>query len=118
MNCPKRPWLRFSLRTLFVLVMVLCVWLAYQVNWIRERHKAKVGFGHIRIGGAIKPSHAPLPLNWFGEEGHSFIMIPDFHSKEEIDRIKALFPEAEAVDIVAVPADFVWPEGSSERDKP
>jgi hypothetical protein len=96
---------------MFVVVTVLCVWLGYQVNWIRERDKAKVGFGYLRVNGGPKPCHAPWPLNWLGEEGHSFIMIPDFHSKEEIDRIKALFPEAEAIEIVAVPADFVWPEG-------
>jgi hypothetical protein len=39
-------------------------------------------------------------------------MIPDFHSEEEIDRIKALFPEAKEIEIVAVPANFVWPEGT------
>jgi hypothetical protein len=33
----KLRWFRFSLRTLFVLVTVSCVWLGYHLNWIRER---------------------------------------------------------------------------------
>ncbi len=32
----NRRWLRFSLRTLFVVVTVLCVWLGYELNWIRH----------------------------------------------------------------------------------
>jgi len=39
----RRRWFRFSLRTLFVLVAVLGVflgWLGVQVKWIRDRHEA------------------------------------------------------------------------------
>src|SRR5689334_19402748 len=31
--------LRFSLRTLFVLVALPCVWLGYQTNWVHQRHE-------------------------------------------------------------------------------
>ncbi len=119
---PNRRWFRFSLRTMFVVVTVLCVWLGYHLNWIRERHNAKVGFGHLRIDAIYPdgtrytgpiPCHAPWPLNWLGEEGHSLVMVPDNYAKEEIDRIKVLFPEAgEHIDFIPVPDGFVWPDSA------
>ena len=36
-----RRWFRFSLRTLFVVVTIVCVlagWLTYSLNWISQRH--------------------------------------------------------------------------------
>ncbi len=33
----RRRWFRFTLRTLLVIVALLAVFLAYHVNWIRER---------------------------------------------------------------------------------
>ncbi len=41
-DSPKHRRLRFSLRTLFVVVTVAaCIvgWTAYQLNWIRQRHE-------------------------------------------------------------------------------
>jgi hypothetical protein len=74
---PKRRWLRFSLRTLFVLVTIIGVgagWVTYQLNWIRERHKwrewlnAHAGGGS--IGGMQDEPRPPLPwsLALFGEQ--------------------------------------------------
>src|ERR1051325_1994022 len=36
----SRRWFRFGLRTLFMLVTILGVWLGVQVKWIRGRHEA------------------------------------------------------------------------------
>ena len=114
---PKRRRFQWSLRTLFVVVTLAGVfsgWLVYHLNWIRERRSAKVGFGILTaqpIGSKAMPipCYAPWPLGWLGEEGRSLLFIPDFHSKQEIDRIKVIFPEAEDFEIVTMPADFVWP---------
>ena len=35
----RRRWLQFSLRTMFVVVTVLAIFIAYHVNWIRQRHR-------------------------------------------------------------------------------
>jgi len=35
----RRRWFRYSLRTLFVLVTVFCVWLGVQVKWIHDRRE-------------------------------------------------------------------------------
>jgi len=37
-----RRWFRFSLRTLFVVLTILGVWLGVQVKWIKDRHAAKL----------------------------------------------------------------------------
>ena len=34
---PKRPWFKFSLRTLFVVITVLCIWLVILINGAREK---------------------------------------------------------------------------------
>ncbi len=36
---PKRRWFRFSLRTMFVMVTLLAVWLGWQVRWLHRRDK-------------------------------------------------------------------------------
>ena len=43
---------RFSLRTLFVLITLISIpigWVAYQLNWIRQRHK----FARKHTGGIL-----------------------------------------------------------------
>ncbi len=37
---PKRRWLRFSLRTLFVVVTVLGCWLGWDLKWVNDRQRA------------------------------------------------------------------------------
>ena len=37
---PRRRWFQYSLRTLFVLVTVLCVWLAVTVERVRKQREA------------------------------------------------------------------------------
>jgi len=38
-----RRWLRFSLRTLLIVVTLLAAFIAYHVNWIRQRHEVISG---------------------------------------------------------------------------
>ena len=51
---PKRRWFRFSLRMLFVLVTVLCVWIGWNANIVRERKsilaEIERTIGPIKIG--------------------------------------------------------------------
>lgn len=48
---PKRRWLQFSVRTVLLLVAVLCVWLGYRVHASRQRAEA---IAHIeKLGGQI-----------------------------------------------------------------
>ena len=36
---PGRRWFQFGLRTMFVVVTLVAAFLAYQLNWIRKRHR-------------------------------------------------------------------------------
>ena len=102
----KRRWHRFSLRTLFVVVTVLCVWLAYHVNWIRQRHDAMTKWNvstEDPFGGP--PNRQPPGMLWiFGEPGYFWIDLPfpprdgrrlTANEKAEVERVSKLFPEAE-----------------------
>jgi hypothetical protein len=75
-NLPKpRSWFRFSLRTMFVLVTVLCVvlsWSAYQLNWIRQRHDFLKN-DRVATHDTYKNNKAPYCLRLFGEPGRLFI---------------------------------------------
>jgi hypothetical protein len=99
---PKRRWFRFSLRTMFVVVTLFGVaagWVAYQLNWIRQRHE----FVSARHSGqfAIGFVKAPWSLRLFGEKEAEFVVsVP----KEDIGLARELFPEAIAIN--PNPSDF------------
>jgi len=100
---PKRRWFRFSLRTLFALVMIIGTWLGYHVNWIRQRHafaaqymptlpsrRAEYNWVSFSVGYAQPP---PWSLRLFGEEYCPPLEFP----RSEVQRFNELFPEAAIV---------------------
>ena len=69
---PKRRWFSFSLRTLFVVVTIIGVgagWVAYQLNWIRERHRLIELYGKVSLAwrSDLQPPEIPFSLRLFGE---------------------------------------------------
>ena len=108
MDKPRpRRWFRFSLRTMFVLVTVLCVWLGYSLNWIRQRREAiaHAHFEKVSIK-TTAPIRAPGLLWLFGEPGYDRIWFlfgpadPRDNTPEEFVKAKQLaplFPEARVV---------------------
>ena len=48
---PRRRWFQYSLRTLFVLLTVLCVWLAVTVNRARKQREAVAAIEE--LGGVV-----------------------------------------------------------------
>src|SRR5262245_5702551 len=84
---PSRRF-RYSLRTLFVVVTLLCVWLGYSLNWIRQRREfiAEQQARDAVItkwGGEIASPHppgqaaprAPAGLWLFGESGYFAVAV-------------------------------------------
>jgi len=61
---------RFTLRTLFVLVTlaaIVCAWVTYQVNWIRQRHNFLQRPLSVDFDGAVTPAKKlPWQLALFG----------------------------------------------------
>jgi len=88
---------RFSLRTLFVLVTlagIACAWVAYQLDWIRQR---KAVLQNVRYAGPaqylLNPRpHTGVPFyrKWLGDVETQRI---DAWSLADADRANALFPE-------------------------
>ena len=118
---PKRRWFRFSLRTLFVLVTVLCVWLGYQVNLVSQRrdfvrmleqspvYPTKKGRWAPRewhpydsVAVAIRMtqlgSKPPQSIPWvrlvLGDETYWELVLPDTYEQAMVDKANKLFPEA------------------------
>jgi hypothetical protein len=111
---PKRRWLRFSLRTLFIVLTVSGIWLGFQVNWIRQRREfiaqqRSVFATGPTIGDASwrdpvsRAAIAPGLLWFLGEEGvaelHLQIFVKDYDGKdsddyEEVRLARRLFPES------------------------
>ena|ERR1051325_8457872 len=119
---PRRRWFRFSLRTLFLLVTILGVflgWLGGQIKWIMDRHEAlrwlsKVPDSNESANGfpiesterlwyeppfsANQKNNAPWGLWLFREVGLRRINLnghlpPSDEYTEE--KLRELFPEAE-----------------------
>jgi hypothetical protein len=91
---------RYSLRTLFVVVTVACLiggWVAYQLNWIRQRHEFLLsGNFSVTIRNFDEESKpVPWSLRLFGESRPfgDFFQVPYPEGNPELQRIRRLFPE-------------------------
>lgn len=98
----KRRWLRFSLRTVFVVVTVLAVflgWLVFQLNWIEQRRQAVAdGTVDMRIIHTFEhtPRRVPWTLRLFGEHeiDADALLLPPTATEADVARVRGLFPEA------------------------
>jgi hypothetical protein len=86
------PRPRFSLRAVLVVMTLLCLWCAYSMNWIRQRRQLiessiTTGRGHY--------TRAPGLLFLLGEPGYCDLHVDLEEDDPEIDRIRAIFPEAQ-----------------------
>ena len=120
----RRPWrlIRFSLRTFFIAVTVLCLWLGYEFNWIRQRHAflarqhqiahefnlATIDFDYVvpRVEILSRSSPSAGLLRLLGEEDNSamdvLVVVDDdavdmscpIDAYIEVRTAQRLFPEA------------------------
>jgi internalin A len=78
---PNRRWLRFSLRTLLIVMTVLCIWLAIQVNAARRQKEAVTAI--LKVGGEMWFDYQSVPPP-FGEQvdlaidQHALLPGPDW----------------------------------------
>jgi hypothetical protein len=93
--------LRFSLKTLFVVVTLAAVgagWVVYSRRWIDERHaklKMPAIYGNQTIPPLFSKPVAPGCLWLFGERGqHTLRVNTSMLSKAEVIEIRELFPES------------------------
>jgi hypothetical protein len=120
----RRRWFQFGVGTMFLVVTVVAAFLAYHVNWIRERHALVNAAGDSKTIYSFDvmdpfapdlpstPEKAPGLLGLFGEHGYHNVEIifsrvltgdsgisnnRDLMPSElaEVRRVQVLFPEAE-----------------------
>lgn len=96
-----RPRFRFTLRAMLVATTLVCLALAYQLNWIRQR-RAALSDGKITAVQILSElgelAQAPGVLRYFGEQGQPLIIVHARNAEEwsaERERLARLFPEAE-----------------------
>lgn len=105
----RRRWYQFSLRTMFVLVTLACVvlaWVGYSLNWIRERRAILrtnamdvsdwIGI-LIPNGRPVERPRAPGGLWLFGEKGVTEIQS----GASSVEHVRRLFPEAVVVPLLS-----------------
>jgi hypothetical protein len=105
---PRRRWFRLSLRTMLVLVTLVCMFCGYvgwAMNWQRQRQKFLKRPPWGTILGLQK--RAPIALWLIGENGVSSIrLVPPLPTDDlvandatvvDIQRIVRLFPESDVI---------------------
>jgi hypothetical protein len=98
---PRRRWFQFGLRTMFVVVTAICLWLGWSVHWAHERSRM-VALIHTRpqsdrgnIGFYVELKPLPLSLRLLRVERQWFMPLQSgCFTREEVQRIIGLFPEA------------------------
>jgi hypothetical protein len=111
----RRRWFRFSLRTLFVVVTAVAVWLAYYIHWMDERRDARAWIDAQYVGGSIGFYKEPRPgLPWMlrilGEKPEKLILMQHGPSTRDdkqappeyerlLQRVTSLFPEAQVINV-------------------
>jgi len=99
----KRRWLLFSFGTLFVVMVVFGCWVAYQLNWIRQRHAFEARDGVDSYSSSDKGLfNAPGLLQFFNEPARATVVLhfpaaPTPSELKDVDLAKRLFPEAETI---------------------
>ena len=111
----RRPWFRFSLRTLFVLTTLVALglgWLAYQMAWVQKRRSGREWINAHLLRGSVRSqveseAEFPWPLWLLGDEPLDQILsvrarfeewddLPGF--RRQLLQIQGLFPEAQIVE--------------------
>lgn len=98
MIIPAKPFkLRFSTRAMLVVMTLLTIWCGYSMNWIRQRRELIESTEALQITtGSARgiDVRAPGLLFLFGEPGYALLAIDVLEGDPELDRIRAIFPEA------------------------
>jgi hypothetical protein len=102
-QAPNRRWFQFSLRTLFVVATVICVWLGWNVSTVQSRKRALAriqsseGRFIVNTGPDLEQQGNPLPYvrQLLGDKPIAVIAFRRGRIlNDECHRIASLFPEA------------------------
>ena len=100
-----RRWLRFSLRTMFLLLTVLSVWLGWNLNRVRQRERLLSLAGVYKFDGGplsrgLKNARAtaprvPVVWSWLGAKHVGLLYLDRYRITDpDFEHYRAMFPEA------------------------
>ena len=111
-NAPRRRWLRFGLRTMFVVLTVFSVWLGWQAKIVRDRREALAKLesdgSKVMTTDDVEPllgindmyswNDAPWPTiprwrKWIGDKPIVHIVVQK-PKDGDLEQLHQLFPEA------------------------
>jgi hypothetical protein len=88
---PRRRWYRFSLRTMLVLITLVCIYLGWALNWKRQR---EAFLGHQSIGSfPLGYNLAPIWIRIVGARGYGYLDLID-PTDQQVEEAERLFPES------------------------
>jgi hypothetical protein len=96
---PRRRWLQFSLRTLFILLTLA----ALAVAWIASDRRIAMARRRFLLGeeGRAQPAFIPAEnelsfwRKYFGDQSRKSISLPVGATAADVEEAQRLFPEAE-----------------------
>lgn len=115
-SAPKRPRFRFGLRTMFVVVTAVCIWVGWNVHvvqrrirlrtlveleggqvWTLSEYESNPIFAHA-LGKMHRPTVAEV-RRLFGDEGIVEIRVgrSSFGAQDKIRELESWFPEADVI---------------------
>ncbi len=93
-HIPRHRGFRFSLRTLFVVVTLVAVWLEWELRFIRERRTTRQALDAVCAPTLFQHPRQSIPFwrRWLGDEAVDSLCI--LHGDEETaKKVRRLFPE-------------------------
>jgi hypothetical protein len=99
-----RRWLRFSLRTMFVLMTALTLWLGWHLSIVRQRRAALAElrenaaahvFTDIQLDSTQEGVGVPKVRMLLGDQPVALIRFDAGQPPSELVRVKKLFPESD-----------------------
>jgi hypothetical protein len=103
-SASPRRWLRFSLRTMFVLVTAVALWLGWELNIVRQRRAALDELGNnqavhvftdIQLDTSEGRVGVPKLRMLLGDQPVALIRFDAGQPESELSRVKELFPESD-----------------------
>jgi hypothetical protein len=118
-----RRWFSFSLRTLFVVMTVVCIWVGFKVNRARnvknaiaevERLGGKIVYLHCMDRPTIPPPEPPGPKwlrNLIGDEFFVEVLQIELHTDQANDETIALIAKLPRMDSLVVTSNSITDKG-------